>query len=236
VLVSDTHLTSARPEDVEQFLRFLRGPCTEAARVILLGDLFDFWVSPSQLRDPAVASVLAATRELLDAGVDVGFVEGNRDFAATPDLAAAGIRPLPDVGVLESGGRRIAFTHGDQMCTRDTGYQAVRRLIRTGFVRHVLRALPTRTAIGIGQSARATSKQSTARKDYASMGLVPTAVVSLLRAHEADALICGHVHWGQRFEVDIDGAPHDVVVLSAWEDAGTYARVEYGRIDFLEFA
>lgn len=235
VLASDTHLTAADPAGVERFLRFLRGPCAQASRVILLGDLFDFWVSPAQVRDPALARVLDGLGELVERGVDVGFVEGNRDFAATPALAGRGVRALPDVGVLESGDRRVVFTHGDLLCTRDVRYQALRRVARTGLMRHVLRALPERAALGLGAGARAGSRLETTRKAYGDMGLVADAVVSLLAHHDADALVCGHVHWGKRYQVEIDGSPRDVVVLSAWEDAGTYARIDDGRIDFVAF-
>lgn len=204
--------------------------------MILLGDLFDFWVAPAQARDAALSRVLGGLRELADSGVDVGFVEGNRDFAATPVLADVGVRALPDVVVLESGGRRIVATHGDLLCTRDIRYQALRRVARTGLMRHVLRSLPARAALGLGAGARAGSRLETTRKAYGDMGLVPDAVVSLLDHHAADALICGHVHWGKRYAVELDGSPRDVVVLSAWEDAaGTYACIEGGRIDFVEF-
>ena len=235
VLVSDTHLSAARPEGVEQFLRFLRGPCAAAVRVILLGDLFDFWVSPAQVRDASLAAVLAGLRELTASGVEVGFVEGNRDFAATPELADVGVTPLPDVGVIESSGLRTVFTHGDLLCTRDVRYQALRRVARTSLMRHVLRSLPERAALGLGASARAGSRLETTRKAYGDMGLNPGAVVSLLRARSADALVCGHVHWGKRYTIDIDGGPRDVVVLSAWEDTGTYVHIGDGRIDFVEF-
>ncbi len=236
VLVSDTHLSAGHPEGVERFLRFLRGPCAAASRVILLGDLFDFWVSPAQVRDPVLGGVFEGLRTLFAGGIDTCFIEGNRDFAATPELAAAGVRRLPDVDVIESGERRIVVTHGDLLCTRDVRYQALRRVVRRSLMRHVLRALPERAALRLGTGARAGSRRETMNKAYGDMGLVPDAVAALLRAHDADALVCGHVHWGKRFAIDIDGSPRDVVVLSAWEDSGTYVRLDEGRIDFVTFA
>jgi UDP-2,3-diacylglucosamine hydrolase len=235
LFVSDTHLTPAAPEGIDRFLRFLRGPCVAAQRVILIGDVFDFWVSPSQARDPALATVLSSLARLTATGVEVGFVEGNRDFAATPELALAGVRRLADVGVVTSGGRRIAFTHGDLLCTRDVRYQALRRIVRTRLVRHVLRSLPEQVAMGLGQGARQGSQLETMRKAHGDMGLVPGAIAGLLRDRDADGLVCGHVHWGRRYSLDVEGTPRDVVVLSAWEDVGTYARLEAGRLDFVRF-
>ncbi len=203
--------------------------------MILLGDLFDFWVSPAQARDALWASVSRALDDLLAAGVDVGFVEGNRDFAASPELRRLGVEILADVGVVESGGRRVAYTHGDLLCARDVRYQALRRVARRATTRHLLQALPARWALGVGRGARAGSQLETTRKSYGDMGLSGDAVHSLLRRLDADALVCGHVHWGRRHVVEVDGAPRDVVVLSAWEDVATYAHLEDGRMAFVRF-
>ncbi len=233
--MSDTHLSASDPANLDRFGRFLAGPCAGARRVFLLGDLFDFWVSPSQARDPAFRPALDGLRRLVDSGVDVGFVEGNRDFAATPVLRAFGVTPLPDVVLVENDGHRTAITHGDLLCTRDTPYQALRRLVRTATFRHLLHRAPRSVAMGVGRSARAGSRLETRRKAYGDMALQPLAVASLLRICDADALVCGHVHWGQRFRVGVDGIDRDVVVLSAWDRRGTYAVLDRGRLDFLWF-
>ena len=76
----------------------------------------------------------------------------------------------------------------------------------------------------------------TASKAYGDMGLDPLAVASLLRVHDADALVCGHVHWGQRFRMDVDGRARDVVVLGAWENAPTWAELTGDGLRFVSWA
>lgn len=228
------HLTSADPPGIERFLRFLEGPAQACARLVVVGDLFDVWVTPSQAGDPGLAPVFASLRALASR-IDVGFVEGNRDFAATPELRAAGVRPLPDVLVIEQGGRRVVATHGDLLCTKDVRYQAYRRVARTQTVRHLLRRAPESMAVRLGGAARKGSAMETASKAYGDMGLAPAAVASLLRVHDADALVCGHVHWGQRFRIDVDGRERDVVVLGAWETAPTYAELSDDGLEFRRF-
>ncbi len=235
VFASDTHLTPNDPEGIARFRRFLDGPAAEAAQIILLGDLFDFWVSPIQIHEPAMRPVLGRLQELAASGVDVGFVEGNRDFAASPELRRIGVRSLPDVSAFTQAGRCVAFTHGDQLCTRDVSYQALRRVARGQTVRHLLRALPERVAMGLGRSARAGSKRQTSRKEYDVMGLTPHAVAGLLEDTDADTLVCGHVHWGRQHVLEVAGRPRDVVVLSAWEDRGSYVRVADGEVGFFWF-
>jgi UDP-2,3-diacylglucosamine hydrolase len=202
---------------------------------VIVGDLFDVWVTPEQAGDPGLAAVFASLGRLA-ARIDVGFVEGNRDFAASPELRAIGVAKLDDVIVVESGRRRVVATHGDLLCTKDVRYQAFRRIARTETVRHLLRRAPSSAARNFGDAARKGSAMETASKAYGDMGLSPNAVASLLRLHDADALVCGHVHWGQRFRMDVDGRDRDVVVLGAWENAPTYAELGADGLDFRTFS
>lgn len=234
-MVSDTHVTPADPGVLAAFVAFLRGPAREADRLIVAGDLFEVWVTPAQERDPGLAPVFEAFDALLDAGVTVDFVPGNRDFAAAPVLRRRGLRVLPAEHVFTSGGRTVVVAHGDRLCSRDVGYQAFRRFVRTRLVRHVFERIPSSLARRAGRSARDRSQASTARKAYGDMGLAPRAVASLLRRHDADVLVCGHVHWGRRHRLELDGLTRDVLVLSAWEDRPTYARIRDGRVAFLPF-
>lgn len=213
-------------------MRFLDGTAQAASRLVIVGDLFDVWVTPAQARDPGLTPVFASLARLASR-IDVGFVEGNRDFAASPELRAVGVRKLDDVIVVEAGRVRVVATHGDLLCTKDVRYQAFRRIARTETVRHLLRRAPARTAKNVGDAARKGSAMETASKAYGDMGLAPNAVASLLRVHEADALVCGHVHWGQRFRMDVDGRDRDVVVLGAWENAPTYAALDSNGLSFV---
>ena len=70
------------------------------------------------------------------------------------------------------------------------------------------------------------------RKAYGDMGLDPGAVASLLSRSGADALVCGHVHWGQRFTLDVEGLARDVVVLSSWDTRGSFVRIDEAASGF----
>jgi UDP-2,3-diacylglucosamine hydrolase len=237
LVASDVHLSAEDPAGVRRFVGFLEGPAAASRRLVLAGDLFDVWVSPSQARDPGLRPAFVALRRLVASGVEVGFVEGNRDFSAGPELREAGVAPLPDVLVVEDGPLRVAVTHGDLLCRRDVRYQAFRRVARTSFVRHLLRIAPERLAGSAGRAARAGSRLETARKAYGTMGLDPLAVAGLVRRTDATAVVCGHVHWGQRHAIEVDGVVRDVVVLGAWDSGdASYAEVGGGTLRFVRFA
>lgn len=204
--------------------------------MVVAGDLFDVWVTPAQAEDPGLRPVFAALAGLAASGVDCAFVEGNRDFAAGDALRDCGVRTLPDEVVLDGAGARVAITHGDLLCRRDVRYQAFRRVARSGLVRSLLRAAPSRVASSVGDAARAGSRIETSRKAYGDMGLDPVAVASLFRRTGADVLVCGHVHWGRRHAIEVDGLRRDVIVLGAWDSGdASYARIADDGVAFLRW-
>src|SRR3982751_2060721 len=89
LLLSDLHLSPARPRAVAAFEAFARGPARRAAAVYILGDLFDWWVGDDQLRARFHAGVAAALRGITGAGVPLFVAHGNRDFLLGTDFAAA---------------------------------------------------------------------------------------------------------------------------------------------------
>lgn len=241
VVASDVHLSPGDPAGIARFVAFLDGPCAMAPSVVIAGDLFEVWTTAAQADVPALAPVLAALRRLVDAGTFVGFVEGNRDFAASPVLRGLGVAILPDVVVIEDAAReplfRVVLTHGDVLCRRDVRYQAFRRFARSATVRHLLRIAPPALAGASGRAARKGSALEMARKTEGDMGLDAAAIRDLLRATDADALVCGHVHWGRRHRIDVDGVARDVVVLGAWDGGdATFARIGGGAVAFERFA
>ena len=77
---ADCHV-GRRPGDEGPFLEALDTARRRGARAItLLGDIFHFFIAHPKFETPAIARFLAKVRELREAGVEVTYVEGNRDF------------------------------------------------------------------------------------------------------------------------------------------------------------
>ena len=79
-LLADAHLggPGGGPEPlVEQLLAL---PRVGVERLVILGDLFHVWVAHRRFETPLVAQVLDAVDELRCQGIEVDYVEGNRDF------------------------------------------------------------------------------------------------------------------------------------------------------------
>ena len=83
LFIADVHLkvNESGKETREAFVRFLRTiDPTECERIILLGDLFDFWFEYKNVIFSGYFEVLAALHELQRAGVQLHLICGNHDF------------------------------------------------------------------------------------------------------------------------------------------------------------
>ncbi|HEB99805.1 MAG TPA: UDP-2,3-diacylglucosamine diphosphatase, partial [Thiotrichales bacterium] len=80
LFISDLHLDAARPEIVGLFRRFLAGLSPDnCAALYVLGDLFEAWIGDDE-DDPAALQVLADLGGLVQRGVPLYLMRGNRDF------------------------------------------------------------------------------------------------------------------------------------------------------------
>ena len=107
LFISDLHLEAGRPEIGAQFLAFLAGPARDADALYILGDLFEAWVGDDD-PNPYYAEMKTALRELVDNGVPVFFMHGNRDFLIGDGFAAdTGVTLLEDPHPIELHGEKV---------------------------------------------------------------------------------------------------------------------------------
>ena len=231
---SDVHLSADRPDVTARFLRFLDVVKREgAARLFLLGDIFDIWLGPKQVGLAYVVPVLARLRALTAAGIQVTYLAGNRDFNFDGSVnGGQPPEPLRDEMTVESGGVRLYLTHGDLLCTGDRNYRRTRRAARSGPVRWLANNLPLRFSIWLSRGFRRLSERELKRKPR-----LETAIdFSRVRGHLApghDAVICGHVHRAARYRVDLGcGRVGEFLTLGDWYGEGIYLVSEGGKLEF----
>ena len=178
--------------DFEDFLRAQRGrPC-----LVVLGDLFEYWIGGAQANGAGGRRALLALAELASGGTRVLVVPGNRDFLlGARDARAGGFELCAHgfVGRLQDGSRTLVV-HGDELCTLDRGYQRLRAVVRSRAVRFAARALPNAAAHAIARRLRKVSMRAVAKKPSADKAPQPAEVVRRARAVDATVLLNGHVH------------------------------------------
>lgn len=218
LFISDLHLSPREPATTERFLGFLAGPARTAARLTILGDLFDYWAGDDDLADPFNAAIAAALHALAGHGVSIDLMVGNRDFLIGADFAsAAGVRLLADPCVRAIGSIKTLLTHGDTLCTDDADYQRFRAAVRTLAWRSEFLARPLAARKQYIEALRLRSETEKRIKPAAIMDVNADAVVTALREHGAEALIHGHTHREGQHAHIVAGSPCQRWVLGDWQ-------------------
>lgn len=228
LLIGDLHLDVELDPEVsgvgafEAWLHAARG----APALVVLGDLFEYWIGPAQERSAGAARVFAALAGLAAQGTSIELLCGNRDFLLSERAAQrAGARLHPEglVGELP-GGRRALVLHGDTLCTLDVGYQRLRRVLRSTPVQVLGPRLPAVLGSALARRLRRASSRATAGKPSEELALQPEAAARAMRASDCQYLLCGHAHrfrdeqlpgGGRLLVVDAFGGERDTLLVGA---------------------
>jgi UDP-2,3-diacylglucosamine hydrolase len=228
---ADAHLGQVS-RDADDFLASLERLAEGGARtVVLLGDIFHYFIGDAKFVTPVITRVLDAWRALQARGVALRYVEGNRDFFLRGTRFVSALSAYGETDGIEVGGRRYAFVHGDRVNTRDLPYRLWRRASKNPVAWAAMKALP-------GAVARAVVARTEARlyrSNFKHKRVLPEA--QLLAEGRAarhagyDELLVGHFHVDRALEED--GAA--VRVLPAWLEERKHAEIgEDGALAIVE--
>ncbi|HET6603291.1 MAG TPA: UDP-2,3-diacylglucosamine diphosphatase [Xanthomonadaceae bacterium] len=226
LLISDLHLDESRPQITELFGHFLAGEARRAADLFVLGDLFESWVGDDE--DSALAAtVCKAFRSLVEDGVPVRLIRGNRDFLIGAAFAArSGVQVIADPSVLLLGGVPTLLLHGDQLCTDDLEYQKVRAQVRDPDwqARFLEQPLAERRAFA-GQ-ARDASRAHQAGLAPEIGDVADATVRAWFALYGVPRMIHGHTHRPAIHRLQVEGSERERVVLGDWYEQGSVLCVE----------
>lgn len=207
LILADVHLkvTDSGAKTLTEFTRFLEDiDPGEFERIILLGDLFDFWFEYKQVLFSGYFEVLSALHRLSKAGVKLDLICGNHDFWAGRFLRDyLEISIHPDDLTLTLGDRRVRCVHGDGINPKDWRYRAYKRFARFPLVVGAFRLIHPDWAMKIAQGVSHGSRKYLTPKDPADSDEVRALrayAESELAKGEVDVIICGHSHYPEECE------------------------------------
>lgn len=236
-LIADLHLDEKRPETTRLFLDFVDGPAREAARLYILGDLFEAWIGDDAAGKLGrqVATHLAS---LAKAGTQIYFLCGNRDFLIGTDYCRqAGMKQLDEpVSLIEHRGETIALLHGDTLCTDDVSYQNFRRKARNPQWQKKMLAKPVWMRKLMAGAARLMSRRHTGSTAETIMDVNPGAVEEAFVHHRVRRMIHGHTHRRAIHDLQIDGRHCQRIVLGDWGRTGSVVRLDNNSPAMLKIA
>jgi UDP-2,3-diacylglucosamine hydrolase len=217
--ISDVHLGGEEWEKLARLKRALEGP----KEIVLLGDVFEYWVGARQIEVPTYAALAAHLASLTRAGVSIEFVAGNRDFMVDRRFArATGVKLLGRTARRELGAYRTHLEHGDFLFNKNYKHAAYRRLERFELLREAVMDSPAWVLRAIGRSMRRISDRPALR--WSEEDLLGRA--GRIFASGVDALVCGHIHQPQVITREVGGKPRTLMVLGDWDGDGIYGEFD----------
>jgi UDP-2,3-diacylglucosamine hydrolase len=176
-------------------LTFLEEQCGKTDMLILLGDIFEFWIGKPTVVE-AYVPIIDALERMYQKGTKLVYVEGNHDFHLGPvftDRLACHV--LPDGGSIMLDGKKVFLAHGDLANPADASYRRLRAFLRSGLLRTMLRLAPNSLTMAIATRSSQKSRENASERRSlwpAREILRPYAASVLDEGYQA--LVTGHYH------------------------------------------
>ncbi len=237
VFVADLHL-AGDPEDTAALLAFLEaqaGP-DGAERVYIMGDLFDLWLGSPKLQLDFQAEVVRGIERLRGRGIQVKFVEGNREFRVVRAFGGLFTAATEDAFDDEVAGLCVHVAHGDLVNTDDRLYRLWRRVSKNRPTFLLFDLLPRRVglrlALALERRLRTTNRAMKRFFPEAHCRRYAEARV----AAGTDLVLLGHFHIERRLPVEAGARRGEVVCLPDWRTSRRYLRLgPDGRAEIVPF-
>ncbi len=144
--VSDAHLGLPAETDSltreKMLVEWLNKAAIDAKKIILLGDIFDFWFEYKYAVPKGFTRLLGTLAQLTDSGVDIDFYIGNHDMWTFGYLSReTGINVIYEPQIEEFYGKKFYIAHGDGLGPYDKGYKRLKKVFTNKFARFMFRWL-----------------------------------------------------------------------------------------------
>jgi UDP-2,3-diacylglucosamine hydrolase len=232
--LSDIHLgfeTKEKERARESLLiRFLDRIESNAEKLYIVGDLFDYWFEYRTVIPRGYHRLLTKLDEILNKGIEINYLMGNHDFYFRDFFSnELGVRIFGEPIVTTLGGKKFYITHGDELAEKDLGYKILKRLLRNRFSQLLYSLVHPDLGIWLAKHSSQKSRDYTSWKRYGEgEGLVGFAERKISEGF--DYVVMGHRHVpifqriGNGFYVN----------LGDWVKHYTYAVFDGEKVELLQ--
>ena len=234
LFIADAHLTDPNDPPYQHLLNFLTSQRGQVRNLVLLGDIFEFWVGYRHCVFSAYLPLLQVLQQLHADGTKIIMVEGNHDFHMGPyfsDTLQATI--FPNDGQLQLDDSCVYLCHGDTVAATPS-YLRLRRFFRSGFARLLIRVLPADTTWRISEILGHASRKRRQHQPQRRYTLPEQAINDYAEqrfANGCDVFICGHFHQTLHRQHD----NKHVMVVGNWRETCHYAVHENGQFSLEQY-
>ena len=229
--ISDLHLGAKYMADQQmrekRVCRFLDSIKDDAAELYLLGDILDYWYEYKYVVPRGYIRFLGKLAELSDAGVRLTWVTGNHDVWLFDYLRdQLNMTVLYGNTVVESQGRRILISHGDDVGVQPAMYRFTRWCFHNKVCQwlyasvHPRWTYPVATGWSNENRTRRNPEQLRAISENAAQHLLDFSREYYAAHPDVEAFVYGHLHVARMNR--LEGLP-PVIFLGDWISLCTYA-------------
>ncbi len=199
-LASDFHLgMDGKLSSIDREILICQWLCSikeDAAAIILVGDIFDYWFEYKQVIPRGFSRFWSAIRELRDADVPIIFFRGNHDMwmfdYATKEY---GIPIFSEPQTFTLNGKKVLIHHGDGLGPGDYGYKFVKLFTNNKLCQWLFARLHPNFALGIMKFFSGTSRSFDKEITFdESKERLIQFCEEMLKSKNYDYMIFGHRH------------------------------------------
>ncbi len=182
----------------------------------LNGDLFHYLIGHRKFLTPSVENVLRKFREIVDSGVPIHYVEGNRDFFVKGSFVEKAVTDVALEYEIRAGNQRYLIVHGDMINDRDWPYRFWRRASKNPVTRLGLELIPR----GVARRFVDSVEKRLAESNFKHKSRLPTELMEAYGRKRGKQgfthVVFGHFH--QKIVIPAGGTT--VAILPPWYETG----------------
>lgn len=228
IFLGDGHLSNPDTKDQQALCQFLGG-LKDADKLVITGDLFEFWIGFGSYVFPHYSDVIDKLHEVKSRGTELIYVEGNHDFHMGRYFKETlGVTVYPKKFVLTINDKSILVMHGDT-ATKSLSYHLWRWFSRSLAFKIFIKFITPNMAQKIAQYLSTQSKTYKGeRADAIDDELIDYAERKLLGRY--DAVIMGHSHKQTAHTIGGDlGRPIKYINTGSWQEFLNYIEFSDGE-------
>jgi UDP-2,3-diacylglucosamine hydrolase len=222
IFLSDAHLNQ---DDLHtrNFLSLVEKAAAEGIPLFLLGDIFDLWFGSPGLTFRFQKPVIERLQELRRGGLQLYYVEGNRDFYLKKTHEGSTFDAVSE-GEMRAvvGSRSVYLSHGDTVNRADLTYRFWKALSKNPLAYGVLSALPPSLVLPVADRLERTLKRTNPRYRGSFPEGESREFALRMFASGVDFVILGHFHTERILRFAQGEATKILVILPSWKEGWRY--------------
>jgi UDP-2,3-diacylglucosamine hydrolase len=227
--LSDFHLGApdyaGSLEREKRVVQFLDSAIQDAACIVIVGDLFDFWYEYRTVVPKGYVRILGKLATITDSGIPIHFFVGNHDMWMKGYFEKELNTPVYfEPKSFEFNNKKFLIGHGDGLGPGDHGYKFIKKIFRSKFCQAAFGLLPPAIGVGLANYLSRRSRAATGQTDEKFLGEENEWLISyckqVLQEQQYDYFIFGHRHLPIDFKLNNNSR---YINLGDWIKYDSYA-------------